>query len=79
MDTVITTKLIRRRDRLVLELDAEQLEAIGIHEQTPLSITAEGKTIVIRAISEAERQRRFESALQETVEKYDEVLRRLAQ
>ncbi|HYO10208.1 MAG TPA: hypothetical protein VER17_14665 [Tepidisphaeraceae bacterium] len=45
MDTVITTKLIRRRDRLVLELDAEQLEAIGIHEQTrSQSLPREGRS-----------------------------------
>ena len=70
--------LTKHGDGLALVIDRGVLELLDIEENTPLSITTDGKCLVISPVRDPERQGRFRAALDEGNRKYGKMLKRLA-
>lgn len=73
--------LTRIADRLALVLAPELLASVGIEATTPLSVSVVGDSLVITPVDAGseERRARFESAVKDTFDRYDDVFRRLAE
>ena len=82
MDTTIRTGIVKRLTKhgnsLALVIDRGVLELLEIDSKTPLSITTDGKCLVISPVRDAKRRRAFEAALEEVNRKFGKVLKRLA-
>ncbi|MDZ4687203.1 MAG: hypothetical protein SH850_19165 [Planctomycetaceae bacterium] len=74
----MVTRLKREGAELLLPIDAELLEKLGIDEQTELQISAVGQSLVLTVNDEARRQQ-FQQALDETNQQFGRALRRLAE
>jgi antitoxin component of MazEF toxin-antitoxin module len=77
--------LTRHGDDLVLVLDKSIIRALGITDETQVSVSVSvaSDSIIVTPVrpddNDRERRRRFEDAKRETFEKYDAVFRRLAE
>jgi hypothetical protein len=59
-------------------IDRGVLELLEIDADTPLSLTTDGKCLVIAPIRDAKRREALRAALEEGNRRYGKVLRRLA-
>ncbi|MBI3268429.1 MAG: AbrB/MazE/SpoVT family DNA-binding domain-containing protein [Planctomycetes bacterium] len=71
--------LSRHGNSLALIIDRPILDLLNIDEKTPLSITTDGKRLVIARAPDAEREKRFQAALEEVNRKHGKALKRLAE
>ena len=71
-------RLTKHGNSLALVLDRGVLDLLEIDAETPLSITTDGKCLVISPVRDASRRRRFEASLREGNRRYGKALRRLA-
>lgn len=71
--------LTRHGNSLALIIDKPILEMLRIDENTPLSITMSGQSLVIAPAPDVARKAKFEAALKDTVKKYGSVLKKLAE
>ncbi len=71
-------RLTKHGNSLALVIDRGILDLLDIDADTPLSITTDGKCLVIAPAREPERERRFREALEEGNRKYGKMLKRLA-
>lgn len=73
-------KLSKHGNSLALVIDKPILELLGIDEDTNLEVRAAGRGFYIEPqVADAVRDALFQRALDNTNEKYGEVLRRLAE
>jgi antitoxin MazE len=70
--------LTRHGNSLALVIDKPILELLQINAETLLEIATDGKSLVISPASE-DRQTKFRKAAADTLDKYPNMLKRLAQ
>lgn len=71
-------RLTKHGNSLALVIDRGVLDLLEIEADTPLSLTTDGKCLVITPVRDAKRQARFRAALEEGNRKYGKMLKRLA-
>ena len=76
--TGIVKRLTKHGNSLALVIDRSVLELLEIDAKTPLSITTDGKCLVISPVRDPKRRRAFLAALEEGNRKFGKMLRRLA-
>ncbi len=76
---MMTRPLSKHGNSLALIIDRPILELLGIDERTPLTVSTDGRALVIVPASGEQRQERFRQALTECNEQYGETLKKLAE
>ena len=71
-------RLTKHGNSLALVIDRGVLDLLDIDADTPLSITTDGKCLVIAPVRDAKRQAAFRAALEEVNRRYGRSLKRLA-
>lgn len=61
-----------------LIIDKPIMELLGITLETPLKISTDGKSLVISPLKDADREARFQEALQRVNRQHEDTLRKLA-
>jgi antitoxin MazE len=77
--TMMTKTLSKHGNSLALVIDRSILELLGIDEKTPLSLTTDGRALVIAPAPDKRRRKEFQQALDACNEQYGEALKRLAE
>jgi antitoxin component of MazEF toxin-antitoxin module len=72
-------RLTRHGNSLALVIDRGVLDLLEIDLKTPLSITTDGKCLVISPVRDPKRRRAFLAALEEGNRKFGKMLKRLAE
>lgn len=70
--------LTKHGNSLALVIDRGILDLLEIDGDTPLSISTDGKCLVITPIRDAARRKKFEAAVAEGNRRYGKALRKLA-
>ncbi len=70
--------LTRHGNSLALVIDRGVLELLEINADTPLSLTTDGKCLVVTPVRDAKRRQLFRTALETVNKRYRRVLKRLA-
>ena len=71
-------RLTKHGNSLALVIDRGVLDLLEIGPETALSITTDGRCLVVAPAGSARRQKAFESALRSVNRRYGRALRRLA-
>ncbi len=71
-------RLTKHGNSLALVIDRGVLDLLEIEADTPLSLTTDGKCLVITPVRDPERQKRFRTALANVNRRYGRALKRLA-
>lgn len=71
-------RLTKHGNSLALVIDRGVLDLLEIETDTPLSLTTDGKCLVITPVRDPERQKRFRAALANVNRRYGRALKRLA-
>jgi antitoxin MazE len=71
-------RLTKHGNSLALVIDRGVLDLLEIDAETPLSVTTDGKCLIVSPVRDPNRQKRFRAALQEGHRKYSRMLKRLA-
>ena len=71
-------RLTKHGNSLALVIERGVLDLLEIDAETPLSITTDGKCLVISPVRDAAGRKRFREALREVNRRYAKALRRLA-
>jgi antitoxin MazE len=71
-------RLTKHGNSLALVIDRGVLELLAIDADTPLSLTTDGKCLVIAPVRDAKRREAFQAALAEGNRRYGKMLKRLA-
>ena len=71
-------RLTKHGNSLALVIDRGVLELLGIDADTPLSLTTDGKCLVVAPVRDAKRRKAFRAALEEGNRRYGKMLKRLA-
>jgi antitoxin component of MazEF toxin-antitoxin module len=77
-DTTVVKSLTKHGNSYALIIEKPIMELLNIAPETPLEITTDGKSLLVRPV-EAARQEKFERLLKQTCERYYEDLRKLAE
>ena len=72
-------RLTKHGNSLALVIDKGVLDLLGIGPETPLSISTDGKCLIISPVRAAKRRREFEEALDKVNRRYGRTLKRLAE
>ena len=75
---MLTKRLTRHGNSLALVIERPVLELLGIDADTPLSVTTDGRSLVISP-ADPKRARRFEEAVERANKRYGKALKRLAE
>lgn len=70
--------LAKHGNSLALVIDRGVLDILDIKADTPLSITTDGKCLVITPASDPGREKRFRAALEQVNKRHGRALKRLA-
>jgi antitoxin MazE len=71
-------RLTKHGNSLALVIDRGVLDLLEIDAETPLSVTTDGKCLIVSPVRDPNRQKRFRTALKEGNRKYGRMLKRLA-
>ncbi len=71
-------RLTKHGNSLALVIDRGVLDLLDIDAETPLSVTTDGKCLVVAPVRDPDRRRRFEKALGRVNRRYGRALKRLA-
>lgn len=74
----MTKTLTKHGNSLALVIDKPILDLLNIDVDTPLTITTDGKCLVVSP-TDPERQKKFQAAADNTFKKYGKMLKRLAE
>ncbi len=72
-------RLTKHGNSLALVIDRGVLDLLDIDADTPLSITTDGKCLMISPVRDAKRRQAFRAALEEGNRRYGKMLKRLAE
>ena len=72
-------RLTKHGNSLALVIDRGVLDLLEIDADTPLSITTDGKCLVVAPVRGARRRETFRAALEEGNRRYGKMLKRLAE
>jgi antitoxin component of MazEF toxin-antitoxin module len=75
----MTLKLAKHGDDLAIVLDRQTLSAAGISEDSLLDVAVSGRSIIVTAGGDPDRRAKFDAAVESTIERYSETLKRLAE
>jgi len=70
--------LTKHGNSLALVIDRGVLDLLEINADTPLSVTTDGKCLIVTPVRDPERATRFRAALEEGNRRYGKMLKRLA-
>jgi antitoxin MazE len=70
--------LTKHGNSLALVIDRGVLDLLEIDAETPLSVTTDGKCLIVSPVRDPNKQKHFRAALQEGNRKYSSMLKRLA-
>lgn len=70
--------MTRHGNSLALVIDRGVLDLLEIDANTPLSVTTDGKCLIVTPVRDPERQKRFRAALEKVNRRYGPALKRLA-
>lgn len=70
--------LTKHGNSLALVIDRGVLDLLEISADTPLSMTTDGKCLIVTPVRDPERQKRFRAGLQKINKRYGTALKRLA-
>ncbi len=76
---MMTKTLSKHGNSLALIIDRPILDLLGIDERTPLTVSTDGRALIIVPASSEQRQERFQQALKECNQQYGETLKKLAE
>ena len=76
--TGMVKRLTKHGNSLALVIDRGVLDLLDIDAKTPLSITTDGKCLIISPVRDPKRRRAFQAALEEGNRKFGKMLKRLA-
>ncbi len=71
-------RLTRHGNSLALVIDRGVLDLLDIDAETPLSLTTDGRCLILSPVRDAAGRKRFRVALAEGNRRYKKLLRRLA-
>lgn len=71
-------RLTKHGNSLALVIDRGVLNLLDIDRDTPLSVTTDGKCLIVSPVRDAKRQKAFRAALAEVNKRYGRALKRLA-
>jgi antitoxin MazE len=71
-------RLTKHGNSLALVIDRGVLDLLEIDAETPLSVTTDGKCLIVSPVRDSNRQKNFRAALKEGNRKYGRMLKRLA-
>ncbi|HJU62076.1 MAG TPA: AbrB/MazE/SpoVT family DNA-binding domain-containing protein [Candidatus Binatia bacterium] len=71
-------RLTKHGNSLALVIDRGVLDLLEIDAETPLSVTTDGKCLIVSPVRDPNRQKRFRAALKAGNRKYGRMLKRLA-
>ena len=71
-------RLAKHGNSLALVIDRGVLDLLEIDGDTPLSVTTDGKCLIVTPVRDPEREKRFRAALEEGNRRYGKALKRLA-
>jgi antitoxin component of MazEF toxin-antitoxin module len=75
----MTLKLAKHGEDLAIVLDRQTLSAAGISEDSLLDVAVRGRSIILTAGGDPDRRVKFDAAVESTIERYSETLKRLAE
>jgi antitoxin MazE len=70
--------LTKHGNSLALVIDRGVLDLLEIDADTPLSLTTDGKCLVVAPVRDAKRRETFRAALEKGNRRYGKMLKRLA-
>lgn len=70
--------LTKHGNSLALVLDRGILDLLEIDTETPLSITTDGKSLIVSPVRDTKRQKTLRAALRDGNRRYGRMLKRLA-
>ena len=70
--------LTKHGNSLALVIDKGVLDLLEIGPDTPLSITTDGRCLVVAPVKDPDKRRRLKAALEEGNRRYGRMLKRLA-
>jgi len=70
--------LTKHGNSLALVIDRGVLDLLDIDSETPLSVTTDGRSLIVAPIREAQNKKAFRAALKEGNRRYGKMLKRLA-
>ena len=71
-------RLTKHGNSLALVIDRGVLDLLEIDADTPLSITTDGKCLVVSPVRDPARQKKFRAALASVNKRYGKALKQLA-
>lgn len=71
-------RLTRHGNSLALVIDRGVLDLLEIDAATPLSVTTDGKCLIVTPVRDPEREKQFRAALAKVNRRYGPALKRLA-
>ncbi|MBI2902404.1 MAG: AbrB/MazE/SpoVT family DNA-binding domain-containing protein [Candidatus Methylomirabilis oxyfera] len=71
-------RLTKHGNSLALVIDRGVLNLLEIDADTPLSVTTDGKCLIVTPVRDPEREKRFRAALERVNKRYGPALKRLA-
>lgn len=71
-------RLTKHGNSLALVIDRGVLNLLEIDHDTPLSVTTDGKCLIVSPVHDEKRRKAFRAALVEVNKRYGRALRRLA-
>ena len=70
--------LTKHGNSLALVIDRGVLDLLEIDADTPLSVTTDGKCLIVTPVRDPKGEQRFRAALEEGNRRYGKMLKRLA-
>jgi antitoxin MazE len=71
-------RLTKHGNSLALVIDRGVLNLLEIDADTPLSVTTDGRCLIVTPVRDPEREKRFRAALERVNKRYGPALKRLA-
>ena len=75
----LTKKLVRHGNSLAIVIDRPILDLLGIGEDTPISLTTDGRAIVLTPGAHPGRKTKLAAAMKDADAKFSKMFRRLAE
>lgn len=72
-------RLTRHGNSLALVIDRGVLDLLKIDEETPISISTDGRSLVLTPVPDPGRKERFRKAVKKVTRRYARAFRRLAE
>jgi len=78
--TAMKKRLVKHGNSRALVIDKALLDVLNLAEDDEVQVSINGDQLIVTPVREDdERQKRFEQAVERTMEQYDDLFRRLAE